>query len=111
MCAVAIPDKNRKIITDDRPPDGKSTKVMLGDWLTNAGIVGYLRIVHNITDVQQHDISRGFIQLNPENDLKFFADAYFSYVLMRVIEDLFLEYPFHHKIKTCKKNDSIDDFR
>lgn len=49
------------------------------------------------------NLARDFIQINPKNDLEFFADAYCSSVLMRVIENLLLQRPFHYKIKARKK--------
>ena len=84
-------------------------KLILGDWLTNAGIVGYLRIIQRIQQTEKFDMSNDFIEINPENDLKFFADAYCSSVLVRVVEDLFLRHPFHYKIKVGKKNDALDN--
>ncbi len=55
-------------------------KIYLGDWLTNAGILGYLRIQK--MRGKEHDLSQGHIEIDAE-DLDGFEEAYFSYALMR----------------------------
>jgi CRISPR-associated protein Cst1 len=84
-------------------------KLILGDWLTNAGIVGYLRIIQKIQDTQEFDLSKDFIEIDPKRDLEFFADAYCTSVLMRIVEDSFLQSPFHRHIKLKKRGNSYDD--
>lgn len=62
-------------------------RVIPGDWLTNAGIMGYLRM-RKMAGKKMPDLSKGFIKIDP-TDLDRFADWYFTHVLMRKAEEIF----------------------
>src|SRR5690606_15913130 len=57
-------------------------KIYLGDWLTNAAILGYLRIQKARGIKKYENISKGYIEIMAE-DLTSFEEAYFSYALKR----------------------------
>jgi CRISPR-associated protein Cas8b1/Cst1 subtype I-B len=62
-------------------------KIILGDWLTNAGILGYLRL-RQLAGKGLPDLSKEYIEITP-SDLDGFTDWYFTHVLMRKAEGVF----------------------
>ncbi len=82
-------------------------KIIAGDWLTNAGIVGYLRI-QKAAGKRMPDLSKGFIEIN-DSDLSGFSERYFVTVLLRMSRGMFrLSNEIFSDVKT-KLNDK--DFR
>ena len=61
-------------------------KVIPGDWLTNAGIIGYLRICE-LAD-RRPDYSRGSFEIKSQ-DLTNFTESYFTAILMLQAERIF----------------------
>jgi hypothetical protein len=62
-------------------------RIIPGDWLVNAGIVGYLRM-HKLAGKKIPDLSKGFIEID-ESDLAGFTEHYFTTVLMRISRGMF----------------------
>jgi CRISPR-associated protein Cst1 len=61
-------------------------RLLMGDWLMNAGILGYIRIQENSGNKINFD--ENSIYVNKEN-LEGFTDSYFTSVTMRLIKRIF----------------------
>jgi CRISPR-associated protein Cst1 len=83
-------------------------KITTGNWLYNAGIVGFLRILKEKGIPYSDVIKDGVIILTPDL-LNGFADAYFNYAL-RVQLDSFLIFKDENKIREVFKEDLQADF-
>ena len=62
-------------------------KLYGGDWLTNAALVGYIRIQRRIDNLPK--ISDGYVEIK-DSDLKLFADAYFTIILEQYMNNAFI---------------------
>ncbi|AIC16847.1 type I-B CRISPR-associated protein Cas8b1/Cst1 [Nitrososphaera viennensis] len=62
-------------------------RIVAGDWLMNAGIVGYLRM-RKLAGKRLPDLSKEYIEITP-SDLEGYTDWYFTHVLMRKAEGVF----------------------
>jgi hypothetical protein len=84
-------------------------KVVPGDWLMNAGIVGYLRICQLAG--KKSDISKGYIEVNA-SDLEHFTESYFTAVLMRRVLRMFrLRTEIFADVKTKMDNKQFSELR
>ena len=63
--------------------------------------MGYLRIWQLMTG-KEPDVSKGFIEIN-ETDLEYFAEAYFTYLLMRIAESRLFQLPIYRIFKNIRK--------
>ena len=61
-------------------------KIIPGNWLMNAGIIGYLRICE-LAGIK-FNISKGFLEIT-SSDLQQFTEAYFTTILMLNAERIF----------------------
>ena len=73
----------------------------MADWLTNAGIVGFIRIQEKRGI--NYDLSNGYIEINPK-DLNKFADTYFVYTLFERINVFFPLRIFNRLYKGLEDN-------
>lgn len=62
-------------------------KVIAGDWLMNAGIIGYLRM-RKLAGKRLPDLSKEYIEVTA-SDLEGYTDWYFTHVLMRKAGGMF----------------------
>ncbi|MEM3373338.1 MAG: type I-B CRISPR-associated protein Cas8b1/Cst1 [Candidatus Anstonellales archaeon] len=61
-------------------------KIYPSDWLTNAGILGYLRL-QKLRGIE-YNLSCGYIEIKPEH-IDDFEEVYFTYALMRGLDYFF----------------------
>jgi CRISPR-associated protein Cas8b1/Cst1 subtype I-B len=62
-------------------------RIVTGDWLMNAGIVGYLRM-RKLAGKKLPDLSKEYLEITP-SDLEGYTDWYFTHVLMKRVEGMF----------------------
>ncbi len=70
-------------------------KIHLSDWLTNAGILGFLRL-QKLRGFE-YDLSKGYIEVEAKQ-LDGFEEAYFSYALMKGF-DFFFRFESFNKLQ------------
>jgi|GEM_PF-3256176 len=82
-------------------------KIFLSDWLTNAGILGFLRL-QKLRGFE-YDLSKGYIEIEAEQ-LDGFEESYFSYALMKGF-DFFFRFESFNKLQKLLSGEEYTSLR